>query len=490
MIALFLAAALPFLSGFDFSVVTSVDPSLKTGLFSIKMQSSEPVNVFYELLDKDGGAVADAIYEFSGSRTTVVDSIPDVRLWSAETPELYTLRLRVNGKYTGCHVGFKTQPSEEMKSVKLDGPVTIEDLALMRLAGINAINICNYPQTQEFYNLCDSLGFYVSADPGLSSHPCVTELPLENVFLYGDLVRDSKTLPEYYEVKHACQDIQVLHTDDGYQVFNRRHFTSLDGFKVRWWVERDGRRVKRGRVRLTAGPQGTQLLKVRLPRMKRPGEYWLFFESYAAKNKPLIAKGSVVATDSFLLGIVPRKAAKASPQVTNIVDGDTRIVIHGKSSDLEFDKVSGSFIGSGLRPNLGAVKGVSARVIDGAIVADYKLSGGDVLNVRYTLYENGTMHVESKFKGNLGFRFNVQADEYRFFGRSFTFKRIWKSTVQESTRHRETSWLRIGPVTVRQGAAPFEFTAHKHPGRDLAEVCLDRPLESNQDDTWDFTIKI
>ena len=51
--------------------------------------------------------------------------------------------------------------------------------------------------------------------------------------------------------------------------------------------ERDGKRVKRGKAVLKAGPQEAQPLKVRLPRMKKPGEYRIFFESYAACAMPL-----------------------------------------------------------------------------------------------------------------------------------------------------------------------------------------------------------
>jgi beta-galactosidase len=84
-------------SGFDFSVVSTLDESLQNGIFKLRMKSEEPVKVFYELLDKDGSAVADAVYEFKGGLVSVEDVIPGVRLWSAETPELYTLLLKVNG---------------------------------------------------------------------------------------------------------------------------------------------------------------------------------------------------------------------------------------------------------------------------------------------------------------------------------------------------------------------------------------------------------
>ena len=92
---------------FDFSVISTLDPTLSKGVFQLKMRSEARADVFYELLDPNGETVADAIYDFTGELTTVADTIPDVRKWSAETPELYTLLLKVNGEYTRFHVGFR-----------------------------------------------------------------------------------------------------------------------------------------------------------------------------------------------------------------------------------------------------------------------------------------------------------------------------------------------------------------------------------------------
>ena len=188
-------------TGFDFSVISTLDEDLQTGIFKLRMHSKAPVEVFYELLDKDGTAVADAVFEFSGSMATVTDTIPAVRRWSAETPELYTLLLKVNGEYTRFHVGFRRLEVKEVpdtdgrpvhaflvngKPVKFKGvnfhehnPYTghyttkqniLEDLLLMRKANINAIRTCHYPQPREFYELCDSLGFYVYDECNIESH--------------------------------------------------------------------------------------------------------------------------------------------------------------------------------------------------------------------------------------------------------------------------------------------------------------------------------
>ena len=185
---------------FDFNVVSTIDPTLTKGIFRLKMRSQAPVEVFYELLDRNGETVADAVYEFRGDLETVTDTIPDVRKWSAETPELYTLLLRVDGEYTSFHVGFRRieittvkDGERDVKALLVNGqpvkfkgvnlhehnPYTghyvtreniLEDLKLMKLANINAIRTCHYPQPREFYELCDSLGFYVYDEANIESH--------------------------------------------------------------------------------------------------------------------------------------------------------------------------------------------------------------------------------------------------------------------------------------------------------------------------------
>ena len=185
---------------FGFSVVSTLDPTLSKGVFRLKMRAEAPVEVFYELVDRNGETVADAIYQFSGELESVTDTIPDVRKWSAETPELYTLLLRVNGEYTRFHVGFRRieiatvkDGERDVKALLVNGqpvkfkgvnmhehnPYTghyqtreniLEDLKLMKMANINAIRTCHYPQPREFYELCDSLGFYVYDEANIESH--------------------------------------------------------------------------------------------------------------------------------------------------------------------------------------------------------------------------------------------------------------------------------------------------------------------------------
>ena len=168
----------------DFRIVSTLDEKCKDGLFSLSVTS--PVPVAYKLLDKDGSVVAE------GKAPVKALRIPGVRKWSAETPELYGLLLEAGGEYTRFDVGFRRL---EIKGnvffvngmpVKFKGVnfhehseftghyITREEirehLRVMRELNVNAIRTCHYPQPRAFYELCDSLGFYVYDESNVESH--------------------------------------------------------------------------------------------------------------------------------------------------------------------------------------------------------------------------------------------------------------------------------------------------------------------------------
>ena len=131
--------------------------------------------VKHEILDANGNIVG----------TNKVDS---PHLWTAETPYLYTLRttllqkgrtlqtfkhkfgfreltidgnvLKLNGKPiklrgVTCH-------STDPKTVKVvSEELTLKDMHLMKEASVNYIRTSHYPREPRFYELADSLGFYV-----------------------------------------------------------------------------------------------------------------------------------------------------------------------------------------------------------------------------------------------------------------------------------------------------------------------------------------
>ena len=138
----------------------------------------------YEILDAHGKVVS------TGGR------IEQPHLWTAETPYLYTLRvyvrekdktlqtftqkigirevsidgnvLKVNGrpvKLRGvtCH-------STDPKTVKvISDDLTLKDMHLMKEASVNYIRTSHYPREPRFFELADSLGFYVVCEAPFGS---------------------------------------------------------------------------------------------------------------------------------------------------------------------------------------------------------------------------------------------------------------------------------------------------------------------------------
>ena len=123
--------------------------------------------------------------------------LPDVRLWSAEDPQLYSLELHLlSGQAVLCkkrvRVGFR-RIDIHGNVLKINGRRVIlkgvnrhdfdpdhgwavpreryyEDLYLMKRANINAIRTSHYPDDPFLYELCDELGIYVMDEADLESH--------------------------------------------------------------------------------------------------------------------------------------------------------------------------------------------------------------------------------------------------------------------------------------------------------------------------------
>lgn len=177
---------------FDWNVVSTLDSGLAVGDFRLSVNSSKPVNVSWRLLDADGSLAASGESESVEGVKEWRASVGDVRKWSAETPELYTLLLGVDGKYAKADVGFRRLEIVGDKFLVNGRPVKFKgvnihehnqftghyitkedimtDLRLMKEHNINAIRTSHYPLPRLFYELCDKYGFYVYCEANIESH--------------------------------------------------------------------------------------------------------------------------------------------------------------------------------------------------------------------------------------------------------------------------------------------------------------------------------
>lgn len=122
--------------------------------------------------------------------------VKNVKRWTAEKPDLYTLKLYAEGEVIIEKVGFR-QISIEGKVFKINGEtvklkgvnrhdfncktgatVTLTDLTkdvrLMKKLNVNAVRTSHYPNPPEFYALCDFYGLYVMDEADLEMHGACT----------------------------------------------------------------------------------------------------------------------------------------------------------------------------------------------------------------------------------------------------------------------------------------------------------------------------
>ena len=126
---------------------------------------------------------------------TVAIDIESPKLWSAETPYLYSLKILAGEEAIGEKVGFRNVYIENGavmingRNIKFLGvnrhdsyPDTgyyssyeqmKKDVILMKRHNINAVRTSHYPNSPLFYQLCDEYGLYVIDEADLESHGCV-----------------------------------------------------------------------------------------------------------------------------------------------------------------------------------------------------------------------------------------------------------------------------------------------------------------------------
>lgn len=157
-------------------------------------------DVEVETLVSGGGKKTSVKHEIFDARGCLVGEkkVNNPHLWTAETPYLYTLRttlshkgkvlqkfdhkfgfrqLTIEGnilKLNGQPIKLRgvTSHATDPKTVKvISDELTLRDMKLMKEASVNYIRTSHYPREPRFYDLADSLGFYI-----------IDEIP----FGYGD----------------------------------------------------------------------------------------------------------------------------------------------------------------------------------------------------------------------------------------------------------------------------------------------------------------
>ena len=144
---------------------------------------------------RQGSEIAGCCVVIEHDRASLTLPCENVSLWSAEHPNLYEIRVTLDGEDTKTvEFGFrKIEIDREKAQLKLNGqPLKLrgmnyhaftpedgyyvprevyeQDLRTMKQFNINAIRTSHYPQDDYFYTLCDRYGIYVMDECNVETH--------------------------------------------------------------------------------------------------------------------------------------------------------------------------------------------------------------------------------------------------------------------------------------------------------------------------------
>jgi beta-galactosidase len=164
------------------------------------------------------------------------------RLWSAETPSLYTLVVSLKdqrGKTveaTSCRVGFREVEVRDRKLLingkrvvikgvnrhefdyiegkTLTRESMIEDIKIMKRFNLNAVRCCHYPNDERWYDLCDEYGIYLIDEANIETHAYYDRLCNEPRWAQAFLDRGSRMVER--DKNHASIILWSLGNESGY----------------------------------------------------------------------------------------------------------------------------------------------------------------------------------------------------------------------------------------------------------------------------------
>ena len=216
----------PTLNVYDYEIHAGLDKSYQNGSFSIKVKlqsktnkiqknsslivgayegkevDSLPENILFTLtkpINELNFTQADDGYYYAEAELSVDSKeIGKVKPWSAESPNLYQLRMSLADKKgksiekLSTHFGFRTSEIKDGKLLINGQYVLIKgvnrhehdpytghvisresmerDIALMKQMNINTVRTCHYPDDPYWYELCDKYGLYVWDEANCESH--------------------------------------------------------------------------------------------------------------------------------------------------------------------------------------------------------------------------------------------------------------------------------------------------------------------------------
>lgn len=194
----------------DFFAHPDLDTAYKNGILSVdvKLKNFQPVTLKNEvveitLLDESNQKVfthsaKSTIPASESVNRTITRKVANPKLWTAETPNLYTLLLTLKNESgniveaTSCKIGFRKieikdgqllvngrhvlikgtniHEIDQFEGQHVGTELMMQDIRLMKQNNLNAVRMSHYPHCVDWYKLCDKYGLYVVDEANLESH--------------------------------------------------------------------------------------------------------------------------------------------------------------------------------------------------------------------------------------------------------------------------------------------------------------------------------
>ena len=167
----------------DFAVKTVLSPDYRSATLTVEDIEEEWSATLYDAESRKVGELSNLLCRLH---------VPDVRLWSAEKPYLYTLVLRKGTDIRRKRIGFKEQKivghtvlvnGQKVKFKGVNRHETnpdngraisladmVRDVTLMKRYNINTVRTSHYPDHHLWYDLCDLYGIYLCAEANVEAH--------------------------------------------------------------------------------------------------------------------------------------------------------------------------------------------------------------------------------------------------------------------------------------------------------------------------------
>ncbi len=226
--------------GFGADPVRETSPSDRASGYRVTLKLFDPQGA--ELNPQAEPLQVNAVYQAGAWEVRTEIPVGEPQLWSAETPELYTLRATLYApdgrelETRTCRIGFRSvivrdrkllingrrvlikgvnrHEHDERTGKAISWESMIQDIQLLKRHNFNAVRTSHYPDDDQWYDLCDEYGLYVVDEANIESHGFYDQLCREPRYLAAFTDRVSRMAQR--DKNHPSVIVWSLGNESGY----------------------------------------------------------------------------------------------------------------------------------------------------------------------------------------------------------------------------------------------------------------------------------